>query len=80
MEHKAKKNSEWRVGEQPAISGLDPTVHEKHGCEQRSTIALKLIFGYLNCKPTNNVVKYSTEGGGDCLLGTKKGSIVEKIP
>ena len=48
----------------PAISGLNPTAHEKHGHEQRSAIALKLLFGYLNCRPSNIVVKYSTEGGG----------------
>ena len=45
-----------------AISGLHPTAHEKHCHEQRSAIALKLLFGYLNCRPSNIVVKYSTEG------------------
>ena len=33
----------------PAISGLHPTAHERHGHEQRSAIALNLLFGYLNC-------------------------------
>ena len=46
-----------------AISGLYPTAHERHGREQRSAAALKLLFGYLNCRPSNIVVKYSTEGG-----------------
>ena len=73
-EYKAKRISDWRVGgrasrasrlrrdNRPAISGLHPTVRERHGREQRSAIALKPFFGYLNCRPTNNVVKYSTEG------------------
>ena len=71
---KAKRISDWRVGgrasrasrlrrdNRPAISGLHPTARERHGREQRSAIALKLIFGYLNCRPTNIVVKYSTKG------------------
>ena len=46
----------------PAISRLHPTAHERHGHEQRSAVALKLLFGYLNCRPSNIVVKYSTEG------------------
>ena len=71
MEYKAKRISYWRVGgrasrlrryNRPAISGLHPTARERHGREQRSAIALKLIFGYLNCRPTNIVVKYSTKG------------------
>ena len=67
LEYKAKRNSDWRVGglrrdNRPAISELHPTVRERHGREQRSAIALKLLFGYLNCRPTNIVVKYSTEG------------------
>ena len=90
-EYKAKRISDWRVGgrasrasrlrrdNRPAISGLHPTAHERHGHEQRSAIALKLLFGYLDCRPSNIVVKYSTEGGGDSLLGTKGGAIVEKI-
>ena len=73
-EYKAKRISDLRVGgrasrasrlrrnNRPAISGLHPTAHERHGREQRSAIALKLIFGYLNCRPTNIVVKYSTKG------------------
>ena len=55
-----------------AISALHPMAHEKNGREQRSAIAPKLIFGLLNCKPSNIVVKYSTEGGNS-LLGTKEG-------
>ena len=74
LEYKAKRISDWRVGgrasrasqlrrdNRPAISGLHPTGRERHGREQRSAIALKLIFGYLNCTPTNIVVKYSTNG------------------
>ena len=74
MEYKAKRISDWRVGgrasrasrlrrdNRPAISGLHPTARERHGREQRSAIALKLIFGYLNCRPNNVVVKYSTKG------------------
>ena len=46
-----------------AISALHPMAHERNGREQRSAIAPKLIFGLLNCKPSNIVVKYSTEGG-----------------
>ena len=70
-EYKAKRISDWRVGgrasrlrrdNQPAISGLHSTAHERHGHEQRSAIALKLLFGYLNGRPSNIVVKYSTEG------------------
>ena len=80
MEYKPKRISVWRGrgrssrlrrDNRPAISGY-PTAHERHGREQRSAIALKLIFGYLNCRPSNIVVKYSTEGG-DSLLGTKGG-------
>ena len=47
-EYKAKRISDWRVGgcdNRPAISGLHPTAHERHGHEQRSAIALKLLFG-----------------------------------
>ena len=67
MEYKAKRISDWRVGwlcrdNRPAISGLHPTARERHGREQRSAIALQLIFGYLNCRPNNIVVKYSTKG------------------
>ena len=74
LEYKAKRISDWRVGgrasrasrlrrdNRPAISGLHPTVRERHGREQRSAIALEPFFGYLNCRPTNIVVKYSTEG------------------
>ena len=64
LEYEAKRISDWRVGgrNRPAISGLHPTMRERHGREQRSAIALKLLFGYLNCRPTNIVVKYSTEG------------------
>ena len=55
--------SDWlRRDNRPAISGLHPTARERHGHEQRSAIALKLIFGYLNCRPGNIVVKYSTKG------------------
>ena len=73
MEYKAKRISDWRVGgrasraswlsrdNRPAISGLHPTARERHGREQRSAIALKLIFGYLNCRPTNIVVKYNSK-------------------
>ena len=74
LEYEAKRIYDWRVGgrasrasrlrrdNRPAISGLHPTMRERHGREQRSAIALKLLFGYLNCRPTNIVVKYSTEG------------------
>ena len=74
LENKAKRMSDWRVGgrasrasrlrrdNRPAVSGLNPTAPERHGREQRSAIAPKLIFGYLNCRPTNIVVKYSTKG------------------
>ena len=73
-EYKAKRIFDWRVGgrasrasrlrrdNRPVICGLHPTAHERHGHEQRSAIALKLLFGYLNCRPSNIVVKYSTEG------------------
>ena len=68
LEYKAKRISDWRVGgsglrrdNRPAISGLHPTA-ERHGREQPSAIALKLIFGYLNCRPCNIVVKYSKKG------------------
>ena len=66
-ENEAKKNSDWRIcgrasrlryDNRPAISGLHPIEHERHGREQWSAIALKLIFGYLNCMPSNIVVKY----------------------
>ena len=72
--YKAKRISDWRVGgrashasrlrrdNRPVISGLHSTAHERHGHEQRSAIALKLLFGYLNCTPTNIVVKYSLKG------------------
>ena len=78
LEYKAKRISGWRFDRrasllprdnQPAISGLHPTAHERRGGEQRSAIALKLIFGYLNCRPSNIAVKYRTE----------RGAIVEKI-
>ena len=68
MEYKAKRISDWRVGgrasrdNRRAISGFHHTARERHGREQRSAIALKLIFGYLNCRPSNIVAKYSTEG------------------
>ena len=65
MEYKAKRISDWRVGgrdNRPAIPGLHPTARERHGREQRSAIALKLIFGYLNCRSSNIVVKYGTKG------------------
>ena len=74
LEYKANKISDWRVGgrhsrasrlrrdNRPAVSGLNPTARERYGREQRSAIAPKLIFGYLNCRPTNIVVKYSTKG------------------
>ena len=39
-----------------AISGLHPPACERHGHEQRSAIALKLLFGYLNCRPSNILV------------------------
>ena len=54
----------FRLAGRWAISGLNPTAHERHGHEQRSAIAiaLKLIFGYLNFRPTNIVVKYSRKG------------------
>ena len=68
LEYKEKRVFDNR----PAISGLHPTACERHGREQRSAIALKLIFGYLDCRPSNIVVKYSTQGG-DSLLGTKGG-------
>ena len=70
----SEKKFDWRVGgralrasrlrldNRPAISVLYPTAHERHGHEQRSAIALKLLFGYLNCRPSNIVVKYSTKG------------------
>ena len=77
-EYKAKRISDWRLrgpgrNNWPAISGLHPTAHKRHGHEQRSAVALKLLFGYLNCRPSNIVVKYSTERVGDSLLGTKGG-------
>ena len=43
----------WARDNRPAISGLHPTVRERHGREQRSAIALKPFFGYLNCRPAN---------------------------
>ena len=45
----------------PAISGLHPTARARHGREQRSAIALKLIFGYLECTP-KIMVNNSTDG------------------
>ena len=92
-EYKAKRISNWRVGGRAlrawrlcarrgfaAITDprLHPTAHERHGHEQQSAIALKLLFGYLNCRPSNIVVKYSTEGGGDSLLGTKGGQLLKR--
>ena len=74
LEYKAKRISDWRVGgrasrasrlrrdNRPEISGLHPTARERHGREERSAIALEVIFGYLNCRPTNIVVKYSKKG------------------
>ena len=52
----------WARDKRPAVSGLHPTARERHGREQRSANAPKLIFGYVNCRPTNIVVKYSTKG------------------
>ena len=52
----------FRRNNRSAISGLHPTVRERHGPEQRSAIALKLIFGYINCRPSSIMVKYSIEG------------------
>ena len=84
LEYKAKRNSDRWVGghalrpsqlrrdNQPIISGLHPTARERHGREQWSTIVLKLIFGYFNCRPSNIVVKQSTEGR-DSLLCTMGG-------
>ena len=75
MESRAKTISNWQVGgcnwrslwrrrdNRPAISGFHPTEHEKHSREQRSAIAVELIFGYLNYRPSNIVVMHSTEGG-----------------
>ena len=51
-----------RRDNRPAISGLHPTARERHGREQRSTIELKLIFGYLNCRPGNIVVSIAQKG------------------
>ena len=85
LEYKVNRISDWRVGgrasrasrlrrdNRPAISGFHPTAHERHGREQRSAIALKLIFGYINRKPSNIVVESIAEKGGDSLLGTKGG-------
>ena len=68
-EYKGKRISDWRVGgralrasrlrrdNRSTIPGLHPTAHERHGHEQRSAIALKLLFDYLNCRPSNIVVK-----------------------
>ena len=73
LEYKAKRISDWRVGgrasrasrlrrgNRTAISGLHPTARERHGREERSAIVFKLIFGYLNCRPGNIGVKYSTK-------------------
>ena len=77
-ENKAKGISDPRFlkrisDNRPAISGLHPTAHEGHGHEQWFAIAFKLLFGYLNGRPSNIVVKYSTEGVGDSLLGTNVG-------
>ena len=69
QEHKAKRISDWRVGGRvslpTAISASPPTAHERHGRGERTTNALRhrLIFGYLNCRSSNIVLKYSTEGG-----------------
>ena len=46
-----------RHDNRPEISRLQPTAHERHGREQRSVIALKLIIGYLNCRPRKIVVQ-----------------------
>ena len=54
------------------IAELHPTAHESHGRKQRSSISVKLILGYINCRPSNTVLKYSKDRG-DCLLGTKRG-------
>ena len=74
LENNAKKISDWRVDgrasrasqlrddKRSSVSGLHPTARERHGCEQRSAIAPKLIFGDLNCRPNNIVVKDSTKG------------------
>ena len=71
------------VGNRPAISGLHPTAHERHGHEQRSAIALKLLFGYLNCRPSNIVVEEYRRGGVQkgWRFSTRyqRGAIVEKI-
>ena len=68
----------WRADNRPAISGLHPTTDERHGHEQRSAIALKLIFGYRKYRPSNIVVKHSTEGGGGDSLGTKGGALLKR--
>ena len=68
-----------RLVNRTSISGLHPTASEGHDPEQRSAIALKLIIGYLNGRPTNTVVKYSTEGGGRFSNRYQRGTIVEKI-
>ena len=68
-----------RRDNRPGISGLHPTAHERHGLEQRSAIALKLIFGYLNFRPINIVVKYGTKGVAILYYVPKGGAIVEKI-
>ena len=75
---RALRASRLRRDNRPAISGLNPTAHERRGREQRSAIALKLLFSYLNCRPSNTVVKYSTEGGGNSLLGTKGGQFLKR--
>ena len=54
------------------IAELHPTAHESHGRKQRFAISFKLKLGYINCWPSNVVLKYSTDRG-DCLLGTKRG-------
>ena len=69
----ASRASRLRSDNQPGISELPLTAHERHGREQRSAIALKLIFGYLNCRPSNIVIKYSTEGVGRFFLQGSKG-------
>ena len=75
LESKVNKISDWWVGwgasraswfrrnNRPAISGLHPTAHEKHGCEQRYSIVLKPIFGYIKRRPRNIVVKSIAERG-----------------
>ena len=75
MELKAERISDWRVGgrasrasrlcrdNRPAVAGLHPAAHRRHGREQRSAKVVKLIFGYQSYRPSNIVIKHSTEGG-----------------